>query len=446
MGRLTDTLVRQAKPKPTQYEESDGLNGLVLVVYPSGKKSWAVRYRDARQLNKVGKPAQRKATLGPVDRMTLGQARKEARALMSRVDDGDYPAGKNEPSATGRDTVEDVAKRFFKEHRKRDGSPLRESSRDEIKRQFKAYITPAIGQRPIAEVTGDEVRKMVKERLDEGRGIMANRLHATLSSFFKWCCHKDQRILAANPYSGFDKPAGEVARERVLSNTELAALWHAAGATAQPFGPIIRLLILTGQRREEVTGMREVEIDTTRAEWTIPSERAKNGDRHVVHLSQPALDELAKVKRVGRKGLIFTTNGTAVYGGHGKAKAALDKALQFNEHWIIHDIRRTVATGMAALGVPVTVIESIENRRTGTRSGVAGIYNRHQYRDEMELALVAWGRFIIDIIAVDARRIAYDRMRARDRPPFNVAIHADNDAWSEYLAAMDQPAETEAAA
>ena len=437
MGRLTAAMVKPAKARDTQYEESDKADGLVLVVFPSGRKSWAVRYR-----NDAGK--QRKVTLGPVDRLSLGDARNAAKKLMLRIAKGDDPAAKSKSDDASAMTVKIASERFMIDRRAQD----KNRAADEVQRQFNAYILPAIGESVLSKVTGPQVRKIVLARVADGSRIMANRVHATLAKFFKWAADPDRALIEANPYSGYGKPVDESGRgrERTLSNVELATLWHEAGETDQPFGPIVRLLILTGQRRSEVTGMTDREIDTTRAEWVIPSDRAKNGDRHMVPLSPPAMAELAKVKRVGKKGLVFTTNGESVYAGHHKAKSRLDEQLQFNEAWRLHDIRRTVATGMAALGITAPVVESILNHRTGSRAGVAGVYNRHSYADEMELALIAWGRFIVDVVAVDKRRIAFDGMRARDKPPFNLAIQSDDEAWSEYLAALDNPADEREAA
>lgn len=435
MGRLTAKILKQAKARAMQYEESDRQDGLVLVVYPSGKKSWAVRYRSAE-----GK--QRKEMLGPLDEMSLTDARTAAKELMVRIAKGDDPSAKAKDDASTM-TVETAWERFMVDRHAQE----KNRAADEVDRQFTAYVKPAIGHMLLSKVTGPQVRKIVLDRVADGSRIMANRVHATCAKFFKWATDRDRSLIETNPYAGYSKPAGETERDRVLSNVELAALWREAGKTAQPFGPLVRLLILTGQRRSEVTGVNGREIDTTRAEWIIPSERAKNGDRHTVYLSPPALSELAKVKRIaGKEKLIFTTNGTSAYAGHHKAKVRMDAQLQFNEPWRIHDIRRTVTTGMAALGISASVVEAILNHRTGSRAGVAGIYNRHDYADDMELALVAWGRFIVDVIAVDNRRVAFDAMRARDRARFKLAIQSDDEAWAEYVTALDMPAQTAEAA
>ena len=428
-------MVKQAKPRALAYEEPDGQDGLRLVIYPSGKKSWAVRYR-----NGAGKL--RKVTLGPVERTSLADARKWAKALMVEIQAGHDPAAK-EPLTSGGDsvTVAKAFKRFMVARRAQE----RNRAADEVQRQFDTYIEPVLGQRILREVTGADARKPVINLLDAGSRTMANRVHATLARFFKWAADPDQALIEASPYSAYRKPADERTRDRVLSNAEMAAIWNAAADAGQPFGPIVRLLILTAQRRSEVAEMVESELDLNRRVWTIPSQRAKNGDRHTVPLSDPALTELANVKRVrGKAGFVFTTSGAAAFAGFGKAKAKLDAKLGLNEGWRLHDLRRSAATGMAALGVPASVVEAVLNHRTGTRSGVAGIYNRHDYADAAELAMRAWGRFVVDIIAHEPRRLRWDAMRAGDRAGLRAAIQGDNEAWQAYLAALDAPEAPEA--
>lgn len=451
---LTALSVRNAKAQPSQKDPAgdpirteipDGkARGLFLVVQPSGAKSWALRYRFA------GKP--KKLTIGPVmdgrdvsvDDIPLGvphtlaEARTAADRARMLVAQGVDPAAlvaqaKAVPEIVEVLTVKAVSEAYMRKRR----AQKRNRSADEVQRQFDVYILPAIGAKPIAEVTGAEARKPVKALATAGKTIMANRLHATLATFFKWAAEADQGHITVSPYAIYGKPEkSETARDRVLSNAELAKLWHEAGNADQPFGPIVKLLILTGQRRSEVTGMREHEVDRNRAEWIIPAARAKNGQKHIVPLSAQALAVLSNVVCVGDKGLIFSTDGKAVYQGHQKAKERLDADLQFPEHWRLHDIRRTVASGLAGLGQTSAVIEALLNHKSGVKAGVAGVYNHHQYLDEAELALAAWGRYIVDVIAVDARRVVWDAMRARARAQFRSAIQGEDEAWCAYADAM----------
>lgn len=433
-GRLTAKMIEQAKARAVQYEESDQRNGLSLVIYPSGKKSWCVRYRNAERKT-------RKVTLGTIDRLALPAARKEATAIMARVDRGDDPASKAKSDTTAQMSVRTASELFMADRR----AQKRSRAAGEVQRQFNAYILPAIGEAQVASVKGGEARAIVKRLVADGSPVMANRVHATLARFFKWAADPDRGYIPASPYAVFGKPADELpSRDRVLSTAEIAALWREAGEAGQPFGPLLRLLILTGQRRSEVTGICEPELDRARAEWTIPAERAKNGEGHIVPLSGPALSELASVRRIGKSQRLFTTDGNTAFAGHHKAKARLDAKLQFNRPWRLHDIRRTVATILQMLGEPVHVVEALLNHKSGAVSGIAAVYQRHEYSEDKRHAVNALARFIVDIASIEARRIAFEGMR--DTRELRTAIHASDGAWSEYLAALDSPADEREAA
>jgi integrase len=159
---------------------------------------------------------------------------------------------------------------------------------------------------------------------------------------------------------------------------------------AYPFGPAVRLLILTGARREEVGAMRWGEVDLVAKTWTLPGERTKNGIEHVVPLSDPALSILGRVPRIGRyDGFVFTTTGKTAVSGWSKAKVTLDAASGVPD-WRLHDLRRTFATGLAGLGVSMPVVEKILNHVSGSFGGVAGVYQRHAFADEKRDALDKW--------------------------------------------------------
>jgi integrase len=201
-------------------------------------------------------------------------------------------------------------------------------------------------------------------------------------------------------------PKAVPSRRRVLSDEEIVALWRATENSGWPWGPFVRMLILTMQRRQEVAEMDWSEIDLDARRWTLPADRAKNDQEHVIPLTSLALAEL-QLLGPKRKGLVFTTTGTTPVSGFFKGRAALHKdmvaylkAKQIEEggdpdqvevpNWRLHDIRRTGATHLQSLRVPVEVTESVLNHISGTRAGVAGIYNRYRYDDEKRTALDAW--------------------------------------------------------
>jgi integrase len=234
---------------------------------------------------------------------------------------------------------------------------------------------------------------------------MARAVAAQLSSFYSWALPRLDR-LEANPCRDAWKPAKPPARERVLSDAELRALWQAAAAERAPFGPGIRLLLLTLQRRDEVFSADCSEFDLERAEWTIPAGRAKNGLAHIVPLSPAAIAELEPLIDDRRGGRLFPARGNAENGSSGfskawaRVRAAVDQAMQREvERFTIHDLRRTGATGMQRLGIRLEVTEAVLNHVSGTRAGIVGVYQRHHFTDEKRHALNAWAAELERIIA-----------------------------------------------
>jgi len=217
--------------------------------------------------------------------------------------------------------------------------------------------------------------------------VQANRVFAMLRKLFNWCVDRD--ILQASPCVRVKPPGRETDRDRVLSDDELKRVWRAAYLLGWPFGPAVKLLILTAQRRNEVAMMRWDEVDLDGALWTIPSEKSKNGRVHQVPLSPTALDIIKALPRMGE--VVFTTSGTKPISGFSKAKVRLDKLSGVTE-WRLHDLRRTATTGMAKMGIGPHVVARILNHGAGTIRGVAAVYNRHAYLDERRTALEAWAR------------------------------------------------------
>jgi integrase len=227
--------------------------------------------------------------------------------------------------------------------------------------------------------------------VDRGAPVMATATHAVIRKLFYWAI--DREIIDASPCVRVPKPATAAERDRVLSDDELRAVWLACEAMQWPFGPTIRLMILTGQRESEVGGMRWEEMRGN--VWTIPGDRTKNGHAQEVPLSRPAKAIIAELRKVDL-GFVFTTTGKKPIAGFNNAKRRLDGLCRVKD-WRFHDLRRTVATGMARLGVAPHIVEKVLNHQTGTISGVAAIYNRHAYTDEKLAALELWARHVLSI-------------------------------------------------
>jgi integrase len=241
---------------------------------------------------------------------------------------------------------------------------------------------------------------MIAHRLGEiaeaSGPIAANRARAYLSGLFSWAI--EQGLTEGNPVSGTGRLTKEVARDRVLSDADLKLIWEQSGSGQ--YGLIVKLLLLTGQRREEVAGMRWDELDFSSGSWVMEAIRTKNGRKHSVPLSPTTLALLNAVPRRGDRALCFGAR-SGPFSGWSKAKVLLDErintALSATDPkakplaaWRLHDLRRTAATRMADLGVQPHVVEAVLNHISGHKAGIAGVYNHAAYDMEKRAALLLW--------------------------------------------------------
>ena len=216
-------------------------------------------------------------------------------------------------------------------------------------------------------------------------------IHAHLRRLFRWSVGRG--IIASNPMADMPRPAAAPKRERVLSDAELVAVWRASEQLGWPFGSAIQLLILTGARREEIGQLQWSEIDGN--EIKLSGARTKNGEPHNIPLSQWALAIIEAGKRIGP--FVFSFNGTKHIRAWSHAKTHLDELVEIAP-WRIHDLRRTTATFLQKLKTPLQVTEAILGHTAGSRAGVIGIYQRHDYADEKRAALEAWGAHVMALV------------------------------------------------
>jgi integrase len=212
---------------------------------------------------------------------------------------------------------------------------------------------------------------------------------------------------------GMTGPKPSEARDRVLADTELKALWQAASEQSWPFENVIKVLLLTGQRREEVAGMRWRELDLDAGTWTITKERCKNGKAHsvdlcpeAVRLLDPIGEDAAPRLANSTDDLVFSTTGTTPVSGFSKVKKRVDARMKELlgdkfEPWHIHDLRRTAASGMAALKFQPAIIERVLNHVSGVQGGLVGVYQRYEYREERRKAIMEWGARVMEIVGDD---------------------------------------------
>ena len=351
---------------------------------------------------------QQRVTLGKYPARGLAEARQLALQARTVAEQGGNPAEviKDTRAAlveASRNSYGAVLDEFLAKYRGRQNRRPAPRTLAEIRRVLGSELFADWRERPLAKVTRRDVLDVLDTLVGRGSEVMANRTLAYLGMLFGWATHRG--ILSDDPTDKIKKPGAESSRARVLSPKELRAIWQASAPTQAKHGDlfegIVKLLMLTGQRREEVGSMRWAEIDGT--SWNLPGARTKNHRAHLVPLSDPVLAILA-----GRKAeqaalgmqteYVFTSLGARPFSGWSKSKRRLDARAGITP-WTLHDLRRTLATRMAEdLRIPPHVIEAVINHVSGTRSGVAGTYNRALYLDERRSALEAWADYLLGLV------------------------------------------------
>src|SRR5262249_43370968 len=380
--------VEIAKPGAERREIPDGLlPGLYLVLQPSGARSWAVRYRHH------GRPC--KHTLGPYPAIDLASARKLASAALRAVAEGRDPAREKKHARVAKvDDIETVTAQFIERHCKRSNRPRTAA---ETARLLQQHVLPRLRGRSVRENTRRHILEVLDRVVDGGSPISANRTLAAVRKLFNWCVARD--IIAVSPCAGVKPPTPERSRDRILSDDELVLVWQASVKVGGPFGALVQLLALTGQRRDEVAGMRWDELDLEARLWTLPRGRVKNDQGHVVPLSPLAVTILKSAPGISESPFVLTNNGTSPASGYSKGKRKLDALLPADmPPWRLHDLRRTVASGMARLGINLPVIEKVLNHASGSFAGIVSVYQRHSFADEKRAALETWGRHIEGLV------------------------------------------------
>ncbi len=379
-ARLTAASVERLRPPAKgRIEYWDNLlPGFGLRVSETGAKTWVLMYRVGRR--------QRRLTLGKYPALGLTKAREKARKALDQLDHGTDPAAHRRGLQGGADTFEGAADLFLDRYARRH---QRNPERTEY--LLLKYVTPKWTGRKLESIGRGDVALLVDGIAEHGAPVMANRVLAVIKKLFSWAVARD--LLDLSPAAGVQAPGKETARDRVLTYTELKAVWQACGGLGHPFGPLLRLLILTGQRRGEVAHMAWPDIED--GTWTLPREITKSDRLHVVPLSGLAVETIEAVPKIEGCDLLFPSRrGTdRPLSGFSRAKRQLD-TLSGVEDWRLHDLRRTVASGLARLQTPPHVIEAVLNHRSGTISGVAAVYNRYSYLDEKRHALDAWAQHV----------------------------------------------------
>ncbi len=383
--RLTKTAIDALPTSKSDVVYWDaGYPGFGVKVTPKGRKVFVVLCRTGGAGSKL-----RKYTIGPHGRMTLHQARVAAQKVFAAKLEGRDPAAEKREAKRRvvADRVEDLLEMFIAQRLSQNRSG------GEISRLLRREVGKTWAGRSVHEITKRDVVEVVTAIEQRGAPVAANKTLKSMKTFLRWCVGR--AVLDQSPAEGVPLPAKEIARDRVLDDEELTRIILAAREIGGPYGGIVEFLALTGQRREEVARLQWEELDLAHRIWTIPKSRTKNAKAHVVHLSEQSLAVLTRADQ--NSPLVFSLLGTKPFQEFSRAKRVLDQ-LSGVTGWRLHDLRRTCVSGMARLGVAPHVADKILNRQSGTISGVAAVYQRHEFLVERRAALDLWATHISRIL------------------------------------------------
>ena len=401
VARLTELMVSKMSPPASGRREvyDETLPAFGLRITDRNVKSWFLMTRVDGKMARL--------TLGRFPALGVAAARQAARNKLDAIAKGENPrAAKPAPAIRRPDTVRIVVADFLERHAK-----VKNRSWREAERIFNHDIIPAWGDRDIRSIARRDVLDLLDQIVDRGSPVMANRTLAHVRKLFNWAIARD--VIDASPCAKVTPPEKVVSRDRVLSDDEIAAIWRAADGLGYPFGSLVRVLLLTGQRRDEVASMRRDEIDLDQALWTIPRESTKGDRAHEVPLAPLVIELLAAAPVVvtsddagteNTSPFMFTTTGRLPVSGFSRMKTILDRISGVSD-WRLHDLRRTAATGMARLGIAPHVVEKVLNHQSGVISGVAAVYNRAGYDAEKRAALDAWARRVDAIVSGESEKV-----------------------------------------
>jgi integrase len=368
----------------------DSLPGFGLRVRRSGARTWVYQFKIGSQ--------HRRITLGNANALAATEARKSATELHAKVRLGRDPAGeKAEGQARAGETMAAALPPYLARQRDR----LRPSSYSEIERHLLNYAKPLHGLQ-LARIN----RRAIAARLGtvaSTRGkIAANRTRTSLSAFFAWCMREG--LTDNNPVIGTNRQE-EKSRDRVLADEELRTIWAALDST--DYAAIVRLLTLTGQRANEIAGLRWSEIVGDRV--ILPATRTKNRREHIIPIV-PAVQTILDGRQHRDIEFVFGRRRGKPFRGWGVCKGTLDQHISARggelAHWTHHDLRRTMSTRMHdELGIAPHIVEAILNHVSGHRAGVAGVYNRSLYLKEKAAALARWADYVMAAVSGERSNI-----------------------------------------
>ena len=404
-ARISKRIVDALEPGPKDQLLWDSeVTGFGIKVTPRGGRTYLLQYRMGGRGSST-----RRFTIGRHGNWTPDEARAQARRLRQLVDMGIDPQEaereRQRQSVDLRFTT--MLARFLDEYGKIKWSPATYFAGES---NLRRYALPVLKQKGLHEVSRADVRA-IRDAVPATKQGLRRSLFAHTRKMFSWAV--SEGFITRSPFEGLANPQAVTSRDRVLTDEEIKVVWQASYALSFPFGQMVRLLMLSGQRRDEVAGMQWSELDRDAAMWTIPGSRTKNGETQLLPLTDAIIAEIDGLARViqmnadqrtwPKKGYVCsTTEGRMPISGFSKAKSKLDSCVSeiASEHelevapWRLHDLRRTLATGLQRLGIRFEVTEAVLNHVSGAKAGVAGVYQRHDWKEEKREALTLWSKHV----------------------------------------------------
>ncbi|QQS10733.1 MAG: site-specific integrase [Rhodospirillales bacterium] len=424
--RLTKRSIDAARPGPREVVLWDGeIRGFGLRIRPSGVRSFVYVYRPGG-----GRASpKRRVTIGSHGEITLEDARLKAKKLAGDVAHDRDPAKEKRAkrrakASAAASTVAGLVPLFAEQHHRARGNRWA----DEAERTLKFDAVRKWGSRSVAEIEPVEITRLLREvATQRGAPVQARRLYIALSRFFRWCA--TEGYCSGSPMVAVEAPAPERARDRVISDEEIALMWRAADRMSYPFGPCVQLLILTGARRNEIAEAERGEFDLDAATWLLPAARSKNKRPHLRHLSPLTVELLKTLPELGQpllpapaprrsrpprdtplaSSLLFSTNGSTAVSGFSKVRTRLQLDMTTEaerlgiappaDDWTFHDLRRSMVTWLAGAGFAIHVADKVLGHVSGAIQGVTAIYQRNEFLPERKAAMLAWGEHVAAIVS-----------------------------------------------
>lgn len=438
-GKITNTAVEGvARPSigKRAYLWDATLKGFGVMVTDKGTRSYLVQYR----IGGRGNPTRRVKIGHHGSPWTADTARKRAAELLEQVrrevDPFDAAKAEREERRREREEMERQEAKLTKLAFSTISADYITASKktlrrwEEQERVIKRDLSPSFGETPLPSITADDINDCITKatKRASSAGLKA---YSALRSIFAYAHANHRRLFpaSASPFDDVTRPQGGGKRSDFIANNELRLMWLACDEIGQPFGPIYRLLLLTGLRLREVAEGRWSEIDIAGGNWLIPAERMKNGEPHWVALSAQAIEIIEGLPRIDKCDLMFSTNGKTPVSGFSRAKSRLDTAmLKIAKReakaaggkaddvtlppFVVHDTRRTFARGCQIAGVAPEIIERMLGHVTHTKSGLKGVYQVFEFEGERRSAFAAWGQRLLNLSAGGGNVVALREVAA----------------------------------